>query len=397
MRILAIVLVASAFLTLGGCSGEKPSVAGNARGVTETEVLIGCSAALGGRASFLGTQYVHGSLSFINDINGKGGINGRKIKLIVYDDQYDPARTVANTQKLINEEGVFALFDYVGTPTSMKIVDIVHDARIPSLGFFTGAEGLRSPFRPYIFNIRDSYYAETEAAVGYFVDRLGLKKIAVMYQEDAFGLAVLSGVQLALQRRNMETAATDTYVRGTMDVEAAVKTIKASEAEAVVMGGTYGPLAKFIKLSTDAGFAPFFHTVSFVGSEAFARELTTTQKLAPPHYGKVLVTQVVPAPFDQQIPAVARYRELVRQYYPNDPPNYVALEGFINAIVLTKALEAAGRDLTREKFLRALESLHDLDIGLDMRVTYGGLDHQGLQGVYWSKLAPDGTFQGFKP
>lgn len=365
--------------------------------MTPTEVVIGCSAALGGHAGFLGTQYLHGSLAFLNDINEKGGIHGRRIRILAYDDQYDPARTVSNTQRLINQDGVFALFGYVGTPTSMNVVDILQEAHVPALGFLTGAEGLRNPFRPYIFNVRDSYYSETEAAVGYFVDKMGLRKIAVMYQEDAFGVAVLSGVQLALQRRNMKTVATDTYIRGTLDVEDALATIKASQADAVFMVGTYAPLAKFIRLCSDAGYAPYFHTVSFVGSEAFGAEITRTRELAPSYYDRLVVTQVVPSPFDEQFATVAMYRKLVGRYYTKDQPNYVALEGFLNAVVLTKALQAAGRDLSREKFIAALESLHNLDVGLDMRVTYGGLDHQGLQGVYFSKLVADGSFRVFKP
>lgn len=393
---MIFVLSISVFFSFVGCSREKePST--ETPGVTPTEIAIGCSAALGGQASFLGTQYVHGSMALLNDVNAHGGVNGRKIRLIAYDDQYDPSRTVANTQKLIGEDRVFALFDFVGTPTSMKVVDIVNEARIPAIGFFTGAEGLRTPFRPYIFNVRDSYYSETEAAAAYFVDKLGVEKIAVMYQEDAFGLAVLSGIQLALQRRNMETVATDTYVRGTMDVEDGLKTIKASGAEAVVLVGTYAPLAKFIKLAHQSGFTPSFHTVSFVGSDAFGKELMSDPKIESARLDSIVVTQVVPSPFEERLAAVKKYRQLARMYYPHDAPNYVALEGFVNGIVLVKALDAAGRNVSREKFIAALESLRQLDVGLDMGVTYGVLDHQGLGGVYYSKLMEDGTFRLFSP
>ena len=394
----SIVIAMTAFI-IAGCSKTKTREI-ETPGVTDTQILIGTSCALGGYASFLGTQYSHGSEAFINDINDRGGIHGRKIKLIVYDDQYDPAKCVANTQKLIGEDRVFMLFDYVGTPTSVKVIDIINKAEVPAFGFFTGAEELRTPFRPYMFHVRDSYYAEAEGAISYFVDKVGwvgLKKIAVMYQEDAFGLAVLEGVQQALKRRNMETVATATFPRGTTNVENALKIIKASGADAVVMVGTYSPLARFVSISHKAGFTPYFHTVSFVGSEAYGKELVEVHKVAPSQYDKIIVTQVVPSPFDDSFPTVRRYRELITKYFPRDHPNYVALEGFVNALVLSKILEACGRELTREKFITALESMRNLDIGIGMPVTYGPLDHRGLEGIYYSKLTKDGTFRIFKP
>jgi len=390
-----LFLLLFSFIT--GCSRGK-NAANTTQGVTDSEILIGSSSALGGHASFLGTETIHGSLAYINEINQQGGVHGRKIRLISYDDQYDPAKTVANTQKLISQDKVFILFDYVGTPTSVKIVDIVHETKIPALGFFTGAEPLRTPFRPMMFHVRDSYYSEAEGAVAYFVDKLGLKKIAVMYQEDAFGLAVLTGVQLALKRRNMETAATATFVRGTMNVENAVKNIKASGAQAVVMVGTYSPLAKFIKKSLDANYTPYFHTVSFVGSEAFGMEIVA-QKVGAEYYEKIIVTQVVPSPFSEESSAAAvkEYISLIKKYYPDDKPNYVALEGFINAKVLVKALQDAGKDLTREKFIATLEAMQNVDVGIGKQITYGMLDHSGLEGIYYSRLSKDGMFRIFEP
>lgn len=396
-RSLILLVAIAAMVFFSGCTQDKAVSSEGSPGITDNEIIIGSSAALGGHASFLGTQYVHGSLAYINDVNEKGGVNGRQIRLISYDDQYDPPKTVSNTQRLITEDEVFMLYDYVGTPTSVKIIDIVHEAEIPAFGFFTGAEALRTPFRPYMFHVRDSYYAEAEGAVAYFVDKLGFDKVAVMYQEDAFGLAVLEGVQLALDRRNMETAATATFVRGTMDVEDAVKTIKGSGAEAVVMVGTYSPLAKFIKVSNDEGFTPYFHTVSFVGSEAFGSEITDTQGVDPAQYEKIIVTQVVPSPFSEEYQTVNEYRELAAKYYPNDEPNYVALEGFINAKVLVMALEDAGEDISRESFVEAFESMQNVDVGIGKQVTFGALDHKGLEGVYCSRLTEDGSFRIFTP
>ncbi|MFT5154283.1 MAG: branched-chain amino acid transport system substrate-binding protein [Planctomycetota bacterium] len=379
---------------LAACGGEEASPT---PGVTEHEIVIGSSSALSGHASFLGTQYTRGSMAWIREVNAAGGVHGRKIRLISYDDQYDPPKTLANTERLIHEDDAFMLFGYVGTPTSVKIIATIQETKIPALGFFTGAEALRTPFQPNIFHIRASYFAEAEGAVSYFVDTLGFKKIAVMYQDDAFGLAVLQGVQLAMGRRDLEVCAADTHERGAQDVEGAVETIGGSGAEAVVMVGTYGALARFIKLCEDSGFRPYFHTVSFVGSEAFSEELREVQGVDPTCFERIVVTQVVPSPASTDLPTVETYRGLFMKHFPEDRPNYVALEGFINARVLVEALRLGGPDLTRAGLVAALEEMQDFDVGIGRTISYGKLDRKGLSNIYYSRLSPDGLFETFEP
>ena len=373
----------------------------NVIGITDNEILLGSSAALTGHAGFLGTQYTRGALSWFSQVNAAGGIHGRKIRLISYDDQYDPPQTVENTEKLIGADRVFMLFGYVGTPTSVKIIDAVHEHQVPAFGFLTGAESLRTPFRPYMFHVRTSYYEEVEAALAYFVDKLGLSKIGVVYQDDAFGKAVLSGVQLAIWRRHQESSrdleivATDTYTRGTMDVEPALESLKNSGAEAVIMVGTYDPLARFIKLSVDNGFTPYFHTVSFIGSGAFAEAIKKTG-VSTQHYEKIIVTQVVPSPSSAGIEVVDQYRTLHARYFPDDLPNYVALEGFVNAQILVEALKRAGPDLSRTQLISTLEEMENEDVGLGNKLTFGKFDHSGLSGVYYSRLdVGNGNFEIF--
>ncbi len=364
-------------------------------GITPDSIIIGSSNALSGHASFLGTQYSIGSQAWFNEINAAGGIHGRQIHVISYDDQYDPPLTVENTARLINEDQVFMLFNYVGTPTSVQIIETVHENQIPAFGFLTGAEALRTPFRPFMFHARASYYAEAEGAVAYFVDHVGLKKLAVMYQNDAFGLAVLSGVQLALHRRDLEIVATDTYTRGLTDVERAVESIRQSGADAVIMVGTYSPLAKYIKLTHEAGFYPYFHTVSFVGSRAFGQEILA-QKVAPSQYARIIVTQVVPSPFDQDLAGVSEYRRILSKHFPGEEPNYVSLEGFVNAKILSTALQTAGIKLNRSGLIRTFEEMNNIEIGINKPVSYGDVDHTGLEEVFYSRLDQYGTFRVFE-
>jgi branched-chain amino acid transport system substrate-binding protein len=349
-------------------------------GVTPSEILIGSSLALGGHASFLGVQYLHGAMCLIEQINEEGGIHHRRIRVIAYDDGYDPPRCVANTERLIHKDKVFALFCYVGTPTSVKIIDIVEENKIPLLGLFSGADKLRFPFRHYIFNVRSSYYQETNAVVRYFVEEKGLRRVAVFYQYDDYGLDGLKGTQIALQKYGLSPVAAGSFIRGTLEIDEALDKIQASKAQAVIMIGTYSPCAKFIKEARARGFNPLFHNVSFVGADKLVEELGAAGE-------GVLITQVVPPPTQRiLLPASEQYSRLLSQYYPQDVPNFVSFEGFVNARILVEALRRAGRDITREGFIRTLESIRDHYVGIGAVINFGPHDHQGMDDVYLTEV-----------
>jgi ABC-type branched-subunit amino acid transport system substrate-binding protein len=387
---LPLLLLFSLFLSACKPAADTSDVAG----VSDDAILIGSSSALSGHASVLGTQYTLGSQAWFNKINAGGGIHGRRIEFLTLDDAYEPAKTVANTQRLIFEERVFMLFDYVGTPTSVQIIEDVHEQDIPAFGFFTGAESLRTPYRSKMFHVRASYYSEVEGAISYFVDHLGFERIAIMYQDDAFGLAVLAGLQLSMRKRNLEIIAADTFTRGTMELERPVDTISKSSAQAVILVGTYSPLAKFIAEVHETGLHPYFHTVSFVGSEAFGSAILE-QGVDQSYLPQIIVTQVVPSPVSEDLETVVEYREHLQESFPDAIPNYVSLEGYINAQVLAHILQKAGPDLTREKLIETIESISQLDIGIGKPLTYGQFDHSGLDDIYHSRLSPDGHFKVF--
>lgn len=388
---LSLILALAACVFLAACGTPKEDAGADARpapGVTDTEIRIGSSLALSGHASFLGTQTLLGAMSYIKHVNDTGGVHGRKLNLISYDDEYDPPRCVANTQKLIIDDQVFALFCYVGTPTTVKIIPLVDEAHIPLLGMFTGANALREPFHRYIVNVRASYYQETTEAVRRFVEDLGLSKIAVFYQYDAYGFDGLKGTELALKHYGLAPVARGFYLRGTLDVEEGLERIAASGAQAVVMIGTYEPCAKFINLAKQSGFNPLFHNVSFVGAEELARRL-------PPDSDNVFVTQVVPPPESPESKTLlwgaGEYIDLLKKYYPAERPNSVGLEGYINAKVLVEGLRRAGPHLNRERFIDALESIRDFSLGIANTLDFSPTDHQGFDRVYFTRYK-DGTF-----
>jgi branched-chain amino acid transport system substrate-binding protein len=373
--LLCLILMACS----GGTPGEKPGT-GQSPGFDAQEILVGSSLALTGHASFLGTQTLHGALSYLGAVNEAGGVYGRKIRVIAYDDGYDPPRCLENTQKLVAVDRVFALSCYVGTPTSVKIMPLVQEARIPLVGLFTGAQILRNPFQRYIINIRASYHQETGAVVREFVESLGMSKIAVFYQYDDYGFDGLTGTQIALKRYGLEPVAAGHYRRGSLEIEDALSQILRSGAEAVIMIGTYEPCAAFIRFARGRHFNPIFHCVSFVGPEELAK------RLGPVGDG-VIITQVVPPPSAiLLLPAAEEYSSLLGRFYPEDKPNYVGFEGFLNAKILVEGLRRAGPIPDREKFIDAIETIQNFSLGIGNPVTFGPQDHQGLDKVYFTQI-----------
>jgi len=380
----ALMVVSVVWIFIGKSKKSAPTIAA-APGVTKDKIIIGSSAALTGFAGFLGSEYIKGAMSYINEVNQTGGVNGRKIEVISYDDAYDPALAVVNTQKLINQDKVFALFNYVGTPTAVKVMPLVDEAKIPLIGLFTGANALRNPLDKNIFNIRASYYQETGTFIKGVVEELKLSKIAVFYQYDAYGFDGLKGAQLALEKYNLKSAAEASFERGILNVEAALEAIKASNAEAVVMIGTYSPIARFVKLARAGGFNPIFHSVSFVGSEAFAKELGAAGD-------GVVVTQVVPPPVEKNLLyGVDDYLVALKKYYPDSDTSFGSLEGYVNAVILVEGIKRAGTDPTREKLITALESIDNYALGLASPVSFSADNHQGMNRVYLTYIK-DGKF-----
>ncbi len=362
---------------------ETDSVLGGRNGISDNEILIGSSLALGGHAGYLGTQMIQGAMTYLLYVNQQGGVHGRNIRLVVMDDGYNPSQCLYNTQQLILEKKVFALFCYVGTPTTVRIIPLINEAGIPLVGMFTGAQRLRQPSNPFLINIRASYYQETQAAVDLIVQKKGLTRVAVFYQYDEYGFDGLRGTEIALKQHNLVPVAKGSYIRGTLDVESGLAQIVQSDAQAVVMIGTYDSCARFIQLAHQREFTPLFHNVSFVGSKELAR------RLGPDGEG-VIVTQVVPPPSinpaEEDLPGVYEYIRLLNQYYPDTRPSFVGLEGYINAKILVEGLERAGRNLTRQSFIQAITSLSDFDLGIKNRLSFGPKDNQGLDQVYYTVI-----------
>lgn len=256
-------------------------------GVSATEIRLGMANAQTGPAAGLGTGMKAGASAYFARVNAAGGVNGRKIELVVKDDGYEPARTASATEALIGTDKVYALFGYVGTPTSSAAVPIASKAQVPYLFPFTGAEFLRNPVNKWVFNVRASYFDETEAMVERLTKDLGTKKIAMLMQDDAFGEAVKGGIARALFKRNMKIHAESRIKRNSLEVDAAVDELKAAQPEAIIFVGTYKQMAAAVKKAKAANMPARFLTVSFIGTENFIAEAGAAGD-------GVFITQVVP-------------------------------------------------------------------------------------------------------
>jgi branched-chain amino acid transport system substrate-binding protein len=353
-----------------------------AQGVTDNQIVLGQSAVFSGPAQELGIEMRAGALAYFNYVNSQGGIYGRKIVLKSIDDRYEPDGAAAATRKLIEDEKVFALFGYVGTPTFNAAAPILTEARVPLVAAFTGAESLRDPLNRYVFNVRASYFDETEQIVNH-LNAMGVDKIGVFYQNDAYGKIGLEGVTRAMKRRNKEVAGSTTVERNTIDVAKAVQDMNKVQPQAVVMISAYKSCAAFIKEMRKAGMEPSFWNVSFVGSKALAKELDKDGR-------GIQISQVVPFPWDGSIPVVKEYHHLLAADSKSEP-NFSSLEGFISAKVMVEGLRRAGKNLTREGLIRALETMDPYDVG-GFKIKYSPQDHRGSRYVDLTIISKDQKF-----
>jgi len=353
-------------------------------GVSDSKIVFGQVAALTGPAQDLGQGMHQGILAAFDDANRHGGVAGRMLELKSLDDGYEPEKTIEATQKSIGEDKVFALIGAVGTPTSKAGQPIASAAKVPFIGPFTGAEFLRDPYNRYVVNIRASYFQETEAWIEHLTKDLGITKIAILYQDDAFGLAGLDGVQRALAKRNMSLVASGSFKRNTTAVKSALLDIMKGQPEAVVTVAPYQPVAEFIKLAHRVKMDALFVAISFVGSDSLAKDLGNEG-------AGVVISQVVPSPWDASLPVVAAYQQAMTADDANAKPGFVSLEGYLAGRLAVEALKRLNGEPTREKLLDAIGSA-PFDLG-GIVLNYGPAKSQGSDRVYFTVLQADGSFK----
>lgn len=347
------------------------------------KIILGQSCPLTGAAAQLGIQFNAGANVFFDLLNAKGGVTGRTIEILALDDGYEPARCAENTTKLIDQD-VFALFGYIGTSTSLAAMPLSNKAKIPFIAPFTGAMSLREPINRLAFHLRASYDDETAAIVNQ-LNTLGLKNIAVFYQNDAYGKAGLDGATKALAKLGRKPVALATVERNSVDVAAAVKAVVPAKPDAIIQVSAYKSCAAFIREARKAGFGGQFFNVSFVGTKALSDEL-----------GKqgagVVVTQVVPSPYNSATPIVREFQAAVAAHAKNVNINYSSFEGYLAAKMLADGLGRAGARISRESLITGLESIGRSDYG-GFQVSLSNQSHVASKFVEKSMLTGDGKIR----
>jgi ABC-type branched-subunit amino acid transport system substrate-binding protein len=376
----------------------------------EDVIVLGMSAAFKGPTGGLGIELYRGAMAYFSYINEKGGINGRKIVIKAYDDGYNPIPTIKNTVKLIEEDKVFALFNYVGTPTVTRILPILKsnsDRNIYLFFPFTGAMPHRTPpYDEFVFNLRASYEQETGGLVENFI-KIGRKRIGIFYQADAYGRSGWNGVRKTLAKYGGKIVAEATYKRGAKYSDSFTKQVEIlrnAGVDAIISVGAYAACAGFIRDARNMKWDVPIANVSFVGSEFMINLLLEEERKTGVSYTKNLInSQVVPSYEDTGLPAVRLYRELMDRYNPLPPSDlmekdykilkysFVSFEGFLNAKLMVEILKKLGKEPKRQEIKGAAESIKNLDVGIDEKISFSPKKHQALDKVYYTTVK-DGKF-----
>lgn len=328
-----------------------------------SKINLGASLPLSGINQELGKEVVEGANTYFSHINATGGIHGKKIHLIFYDDKYEPQNTLKNIQTLINKDHVFSLFGFVGTPTTKKVFPIVVDENIPFVAPYTGASFLRNHNSANIVNFRSSYKQEIEKIVNFLYTTKEITKFAIFYQNDDYGEEGYIATVEALNKRGLALVSEGTYKRNTLSIRHALHEIKTDKPQAIIIAGAYKPTARFIKKARECCFGDvIFAPISFVNANALIKELEGNGE-------NILFSQTVPSYDDTSLEVALEYKKLLKFYYPNSKPTFASFESFLAAKLVVKALEQIKDSLSAEKFLYNLKHLSSTTLG-DIPIQY---------------------------
>lgn len=359
--------------------------------LAQAELSFGIVAPSSGGAAPLGLGMQKGIETYFAEVNEAGGVNGETLALIARDDQYKPLQAASNTRQLIQEDEVLAAIGNVGTPTATVTIPIFNEYETLLYGAFTGAGVLRkTPPDRYVINYRASYVQETAAMVGGLLEAGVLpEEIAFFTQNDSFGDAGYNGATQALTAHgvdNIAALAHGRFTRGTRNIHQGLATILEAPVtpRAVIIVGTYGPAADFIREAKKDLPDTIFLNVSFVGSQALMDELGDLAE-------GVIITQVVP-PLNADLPAVEAYRKALETHARGSEPDFISLEGYLAAKLFVEGVRAAGANPDREAIVDGLLGLGSVDIGLEEPLSLGPNDHQASDAV-WPTIIKNGRFE----
>lgn len=349
-------------------------------GVTDNRIVIGQSIGLSGPVAAVSQDITAGLAAYVHYANKRGGINGRQLDLKTLDDGFVPPRTGENARTLIGE--AFLLAAPLGTPHTAELLKVSTPAGVPVLCPFTGSERLRAEPNRLLFHVRAGYKDEIAKMVEQLTT-LGIRRIALFYQNDAFGEEGLVHLESALQQKNLKMAARATYERGSVDVSAAAKTLAAADPQAIIMFAVTRAAAELVKRMQEGGSFPQFITISLNGNNDFVKALGENRR-------GVGNTQVAPYPWNTAMPLVKEFQQAMRET-GKEQFSFNSLEGYLCGKVIGEGIRRASRNLTRERFVASLETMNRYDAG-GFEIGYSAASHNGSRYVDLTVIDGNGKF-----
>ena len=359
------------------------------QGVSDNEVVFGQSAALSGISKNLGIDMRAGLQAAFQEVNKKGGVSKRRLRLITRDDGYESELAVRAVQHLIEKDKVFSLVGGVGTPTSKAVVPIVARTPLLYIGPFTGASFLRKSYTDTVINMRASYAQETKEMVLRLKKDLNIRRIGVLYQNDSYGLDGLNGVRKATKEvKGIKIVSLGNYTRNTVAIKTALLNIRKGNPQAIIIIGAYAPVARFVKWAEKLKMKSMvFLSVSFVGASALAAELKNSK-------ANIYVTQTVPFPKNKTSPLIKKYQAAMKASKNGNRISFVSLEGYIVGRLVIKALARVGENLTHKTFTDAFKqaknkfNIDGFPLHYDELNDNQGSDQVFLTKIYKNKIIP---------
>lgn len=348
------------------------------QGVSDAEIVLGCSNSFSGPLAFSGEQATKFGVDlYFKAVNDAGGIHGRKVRTVYYDDGYKPQEAVANTKKLVEQDKVFAIIAPQGTPPVVATLEYLEANKVPLLFPFQGSPVTRG--RKYAFNGMLLYDRQARMMIEYLAGPRKYKKFAALYQDDEYGKAFLTAFEKHLAPLGLKLAAAESVKRGVTDVSAQMAKLQAAKPEALFIVLTPGPGAQALKERQKIGWADVVMVSS--GPLTDERYLALAGDAAEGVEGLSLW----PDPVASDLPAMRRYREQMQKYFPKNEPNRYSISGYFAAMLFTEGARRAGKNLTRDSLIAALESIRGFESGLLPPVTIGA-DHETQKHGFWVRV-----------
>lgn len=372
------------FLRWGAALGLAggPAFAQDSAGVTDSEIVIGQSCQLSGPLAALTTEVRQGAALYFDHVNAAGGVRGRKIRVVAIDDAYDPKKAAENTKKLIDEDKVLALFQYAGTPPALAALPIAEERGVPFIAPFTGSDGLRQPGSRYVFNIKAGYAAELDATVKQLAS-VGISRIAAVYLNNPFGTGGLASVEKSVQVHKVNLVAKAPLEVDGSKMADAVASVAKESPQAIIVISAGKPSVDFVDAYLAAGHRSTFYMLSVISNAQLVKSLGERAR-------GVVVSQVVPSPWNQSMPISREFQTLAKAKGITEY-TFSQMEGFISARFLVEALQRAGAKPTRAGLVQAMESMKSVNLG-GYPVELGPGQHSSGKFVDLLMMGRDGRF-----